>query len=91
MQRRVRLIVRGSVQGVSFRAYTREMASALGLQGYVKNLANGDVEIVAEGDSRQLDHLIAWARRGPPQAKVEDISIEFSELTNTLQAFKIEY
>jgi acylphosphatase len=68
-----RFIVRGKVQGVWFRAGTREEASKLGLHGYAGNLANGDVEVLAVGDAEAIARLQEWLRRGPPLARVETV------------------
>jgi acylphosphatase len=68
-----RFLVRGKVQGVFFRASAREQALKLGLRGYAKNLADGRVEVLAEGDARALDALERWLHVGPPMAKVETV------------------
>jgi len=87
----VHIVVCGRVQGVSFRAYAQSVARALELQGYVRNLPNGDVEIVAEGEGDKLDRLIEWARKGPPMAHVEDVRVEFSNQTGVFRDFTIEF
>ena len=76
---RSHLIVSGIVQGVCFRACTREEASALGLAGWVRNLPDGRVEISAEGPMDRVQALIAWCRRGPPSASVEDVDVSFGD------------
>ncbi|MFT3896816.1 MAG: acylphosphatase [Thermomonas sp.] len=68
-----RFLVGGKVQGVFFRASTREQALKLGLRGYAKNLPDGRVEVLAEGDERALDALERWLHVGPPMAKVETV------------------
>jgi len=68
-----RFLVGGRVQGVFFRASTREQALKLGLRGHAKNLADGRVEVVAEGDARGIDALERWLQVGPPMAKVESV------------------
>ncbi len=68
---RVHLLVSGLVQGVAFRAYTVDEARRLGVHGWVRNLADGRVEVEAEGDRAALDGLVAWCRRGPPAAQVD--------------------
>lgn len=68
---RVRVIVTGRVQGVWFRASTRETALRLGLSGWVHNLAGGEVEGVFEGPRPAVEQAVAWCRRGPPAAQVE--------------------
>ncbi len=65
-----RFLVGGRVQGVFFRASTREQALRLGLRGHARNLNDGDVEVIAAGDADALDRLEAWLRTGPPNARV---------------------
>ena len=71
-----RFIVRGHVQGVFFRASTREQALKLGIAGYAKNLADGSVEVLACGPEPALDALQGWLRHGPPSARVENVARE---------------
>jgi len=68
-----RFVVSGKVQGVFFRASTRDRAQALGLRGFAKNLADGRVEVLVAGDDAAIDELAAWLREGPPQARVDDL------------------
>ena len=68
-----RFIVAGKVQGVFFRASTREQALKSGLRGYAKNLADGSVEVLAVGDAESIDALEAWLRVGPPKAQVDTL------------------
>ncbi len=75
MVRRVHIMVSGRVQGVWFRGSTARVASALGLVGWARNLADGRVEIRAQGPSGKLDEFIAWCRIGPPRASVETIEV----------------
>jgi acylphosphatase len=76
---RLRLLVHGLVQGVFFRHAAAEEARSLGLRGWVKNLVNGDVEIVAEGPRRELKILAAWAHQGPRLARVTGVEEEWSD------------
>jgi len=71
--RRVR--VRGLVQGVAFRHFTKMRARELELAGWVVNHADGSVEVWAEGPSDRLDQLVLWLRRGPPAARVESLDV----------------
>ena len=66
-----RFFVAGRVQGVCFRAGTRQEALRLGLRGYARNLADGRVEVLAAGDEAALEELATWLRQGPPLARVE--------------------
>lgn len=71
-----RFLVRGKVQGVWFRASTREKALALHLQGFARNLPDGGVEVVALGEEQALDALESWLHRGPVMAAVSDVQRE---------------
>ena len=68
-----RFLVGGKVQGVWFRASTREQALALGLRGFAKNLDDGRVEVLAVGDAGAIDALAAWLQLGPPLARVDRV------------------
>jgi acylphosphatase len=74
--KKVKAIVSGKVQGVGFRMSTRAKAEKLGVYGTVRNLSNGDVEIVAAGETKQVDALLDWAKSGPPSAVVNDLQTE---------------
>jgi len=76
---RVHLVIQGRVQGVGFRYFTLRRAQALGLTGWVHNLANGDVEVEAEGEREQLEKLVELLRTGPSNARVEGVTQEWSE------------
>lgn len=71
-----RFLVSGRVQGVSFRAATREQAERLGLRGHARNLADGRVEVLAIGSDEALERLAQWLRHGPPLARVERVERE---------------
>lgn len=68
-----RFIVTGKVQGVFFRASTREQAQRLGLRGHAINLPDGSVEVIAVGDDDAIDTLERWLHQGPPMAQVERV------------------
>lgn len=68
-----RFIVTGRVQGVFFRASTREAALRLGVAGHARNLADGSVEVLASGSAEDLDALEAWLQHGPPAARVDRV------------------
>lgn len=69
-----RFIVSGKVQGVWFRASTRDRALALGLCGHAKNLPDGTVEVLASGEPEAVEMLAEWLREGPPMARVESVA-----------------
>lgn len=71
-----RLRINGRVQGVFFRAWTREQARALGITGWVRNCPDGSVEALIEGSPNELDRLIEHLRRGPDGARVDDLQSE---------------
>jgi len=88
----VRALVYGDVQGVFFRAFAARRARELGLKGYVRNLPRGDaVEVVAEGERKQLEELITHLKVGPPAAKVERVITDWSEYTGRYSEFKIGF
>lgn len=74
--KKIKAIVSGKVQGVGFRMYTRSQARHLGVEGYVKNLRDGDVEIVAQGKADKIDALLEWAKSGSPSAVVDNLTVE---------------
>ncbi len=87
----VQAIVHGYVQGVFFRAFVARRANELGLTGYVRNLPQGTVEVLAEGERKQLEGLIGYLRVGPPGARVEKVITSWSEYTGNCSRFNIRY
>ena len=71
--KRVRVTVRGRVQGVFFRAEARSRAESLGLSGWIRNAADGSVEAVFEGEPERVDSMVEWCRRGPSGASVDEV------------------
>lgn len=69
----VRFLIEGKVQGVFFRASTREQARRLGLSGMARNLPDGRVEVIAAGEPEAIETLAGWLHHGPPQARVERV------------------
>ena len=72
----VRLRIRGLVHGVSFRSSMAQMASNLGVRGWVRNLPDGSVEAFLEGDERNVKRVLEWAKNGPPRARVDRLDVE---------------
>lgn len=88
--KQVRAIVKGLVQGVYFRQSTLEEATRRGLFGTVRNLPDRSVEIVVRGPAPLVDELLAWARQGPPSARVDALEITELEPDAALGPFRIE-
>lgn len=87
--KQVQMIVRGRVQGVFFRAATQREARRLGLTGWVRNRADGSVEILAEGDEGQLRQLGMWAEKGPSAARVDDVNVRWRAYSGDYPEFRI--
>lgn len=85
----LQIIVKGRVQGVYFRVYTQKQALKLGVRGFVRNLANGDVEIVAGAAPDVMQQFLAWCRRGPILAKVEELVVNPHLPEQALVGFEI--
>lgn len=85
---RVRASISGRVQGVFFRDSTREKAEALGLSGWVRNLPDGGVEAVFEGEEGRVEEMVSWCEEGPSRARVENVSAEREE-PEGLTAFEV--
>jgi acylphosphatase len=86
---RTHLVIRGLVQGVSYRASARAEALRLQLTGWVRNLPNGDVEAVAEGERSRVEQFITWCRRGPDEAQVESVTQENAPATGEYSTFAV--
>ena len=74
---KVRLLVKGRVQGVFYRHKTREKATSLKLFGWVRNRTDGSVEVEAIGPAEQLKALIEWCKSGPPSARVDSVEVQW--------------
>jgi acylphosphatase len=71
----VHLLVTGKVQGVFYRATAKKMAESMGIAGWVKNTANGNVEILAQGNEEDVKAYIHWCKQGPPKAVVTNLAV----------------
>ena len=89
MIKQVHFVVSGVVQGVFFRASAQNSARKLQLSGFVKNLPDGSVEVVAEGEEVLLNRFIEWCRKGPPGARVENVSVSWKDPENRFNGFGI--
>lgn len=88
---RVRLFVTGKVQGVFFRQTLKVMAKKNNIFGWVKNLKDGRVEAVLEGDGERVSRLIQWAHGGPANARVEDVQILNEKFISEFTKFDVLY
>jgi len=90
-EKRARVFVTGRVQGVCFRDSTRRQARSLGLSGWVKNLDDGRVELLAEGPEADVNALIKWCHGGPPIAKVDGVEVHWESEAEGLGEFRITW
>jgi acylphosphatase len=91
MKERAHIIVKGIVQGVFFRYNTMCVAESLGIKGWVRNRRDGSVEIVCEGEKEKIEELVKWCWKGPPGARVEDVSVMREEYAGEFKNFEIKY
>ena len=89
MKTGAKIIVKGTVQGVFFRQFVKEEADKLGLNGFVRNLENGDVEVVVEGDKEKINSLSRILKEGPKHAQIRDVSVEEKKWEGEFKEFKI--
>jgi len=87
---RVHLFISGMVQGVFFRDSARQVAQSMGITGYVRNLQDGRVELVAEGEKDSVDTLVQWCHKGPPAAKVVSVDIENEHYIGEFDLFDVK-
>lgn len=88
-KKRLHLIIQGKVQGVFFRASTKEKARELGLRGFVRNKQDGTVEVIAEGDKTQLQKLADWCHIGPDHSIVDRVQIDWLPYITEFEEFTI--
>lgn len=84
-----KILVRGFVQGVSYRKQTKEIAVQFGVSGWVRNRSDGSVEATLEGEEHSVDALISWCAFGPKRGKVDDVEITYSQAGITHSDFVI--
>ena len=88
---RKRVLISGRVQGVNFRAYTRRAARQTDVYGWVRNLPDGRVEAVFEGDEEKVKSMLAWCQKGSPYGKVDDVVVLSEPATGEFTDFEIRY
>ena len=87
----IKVIIKGRVQGVFYRAETKNTADKLGIKGYVKNLPDGSVGAVFEGDSPVVTQMLDWCNKGPAASRVENVQVEPVEVLSNFETFIIRY
>ena len=88
---RAHVIIHGLVQGVWFRASTKEEALRIGVNGWVRNLPDGSVEAVFEGEKKKVEEIVGWCHKGPPGARVSTVDITWEPPRNEFARFEIRY
>jgi acylphosphatase len=88
---RAHILVTGRVQGVLFRLNTKKEADKLGISGWVRNLADGRVEAVFEGEEQNVEQMVNWTRKGPIWAKIDDFSVTWEDYSGEFPAFEIRH
>ena len=86
---RAEVVVRGRVQGVFFRASAQQEGLRLGLTGEVSNLPDGSVEAIVEGEKEAVEDFVAWCRRGPPSAEVDDVQVKVRPPRDEFRTFTV--
>ncbi|HIG97956.1 TPA: acylphosphatase [Candidatus Woesearchaeota archaeon] len=89
--KRIHALVKGKVQGVFYREFTRREAEPLGVTGFVRNLKDGTVEITAEGEERQLKEFEKKFRKGPLMAFITGVDVKEEPATGEFEGFDIRY
>ena len=89
--KRIHVYISGRVQGVFFRAATQQAATDLNLTGWVRNMADGRVEAVFEGEDENVDKMIAWCHVGPPAARVQEVIANAEPYIGEFRDFSIKY
>lgn len=85
------MLISGKVQGVWYRATTKEKAEELGVKGWVRNTSDGKVEAVFEGDQNNIEEMIKWCKKGPDFANVIDVDVNPEKLSEEFEGFNIRY
>jgi acylphosphatase len=88
---RAEVIVRGFVQGVWFRQSTKDLATRLGVVGWVRNLPDGSVEAVFEGEKKKVEEIVGWCHRGPSGARVTKVEVSWETSVGEFNRFNIRY
>ena len=91
IQKKVHIFITGRVQGVFFRQSTRVMAIKNNVNGWVRNLDDGRVEIVAEGQKQNIENLVNWCKTGPANSRVDEFVLLDENYTDEFENFEVRY
>jgi len=91
VQKRIHIFVTGRVQGVFFRQSTRVMAIKNNVNGWIRNLDDGRVEIVAEGENQNIDNLVNWCKTGPANSRVDEFELSNEDPISEFENFEVKY
>ena len=91
MKIQAHVLISGRVQGVWFRASTKQKAEQLGIKGWVRNTSDGCVEAVFEGQEELVREIVEWCYHGPPMAKVSNVEVKTQESKDSFDRFSVKY
>ena len=91
VQKQIHIFVTGRVQGVFFRQSTKVMAIKNNAKGWVRNLDDGRVEIVAQGETQDIDNLAQWCKTGPANSRVDEFELSEENVTDEFENFEVRY
>ena len=91
VQKQIHIFVTGRVQGVFFRQSTKVMAIKNNVKGWVRNLDDGRVEIVAQGETQDIDNLAHWCKTGPANSRVDEFELSEENVTDEFENFEVKY
>lgn len=90
-RKRAHVWISGRVQGVFFRAFTRDMATQLGVTGWARNLRDGRVEAVFEGNTDTIERMLQWCHQGSPMSRVDSVDVQEEEYAGDFESFRITH
>ena len=91
VQKQIHIFVTGRVQGVFFRQSTKVMAIKNNAKGWVRNLDDGRVEIVAQGETQDIDNLAHWCKTGPANSRVDEFELSEENISDKIETFEVRY
>lgn len=89
MKKSVKLVINGTVQGIFFRQFIKENADKLNLRGYARNLENGDVEVIVEGNGEDVEKMTEICKQGPKFARIRQVGVEERKYSGEFSEFKV--